>query len=551
MTLLSGDDLNKALEETYDLEAKLERSRSSIQAKLNASIPKVSITLPLLSTTPSHSVTNAVGKVDVANDLELGDSSSEAWSLIPLVGKLGGATIEDREKLRAKREEWEAAMERVEQAEAANCAAANSVANKKVAEMQKKAAAARKKARDAEWEMDEQARIFEEKQKESVKELHVQAVLASVSLATALCFGLAQWGCAGLIVSGVLSAVLNWLGVYRLWNVRATGIFQLLNSTFDKSKKQVNDAIDTVDDMIKGPLMKLNGAIDDLLEEQRPAFEKQAKMETALREVDPDFDVPDPEDLKRALDGCEDLVDDMLEKQQREIPKKLDEIARSTFAGRVATEKKSYDWYVVILPMGILCALNVTLALFLAYGQFAQLASPSTYAHGPRFMLEPERLAVTAAEQAEKARIYAQSLTAEFSEENVHKFFWTNVWTVVKPTLVQILLALLQSFAAWTISQRPVVARFVNKGIANLEGSINDEVNSDIADVVDKVFGQAFGEVNQVAEMFFPKCQKSLATVKVVLEKLQQGDKLAKKAGNLAKAFKDPKAALKGFKKMF
>eukprot|EP00397_Hematodinium_sp_SG-2012_P022393 GEMP01023199.1.p1 GENE.GEMP01023199.1~~GEMP01023199.1.p1 ORF type:complete len:548 (+),score=159.19 GEMP01023199.1:62-1705(+) len=547
--MLSGDDLDRALEETYELEEKLERSRSNIQGKLNATVPKVDIKLPLLSTTPA---TTAGRKADVAPDVELGGRTS---GYIPLVPNQGDGAIDEKEKLRQKLEEGEAAMEQAEQAAAANCAAAGSAANKKVAELQKKAAAARKKAREAELEMYEQAKIFEEKQKESMKALRGQAVLASVSLATAVAFGAAQMGSAGLIVSGIVSAVLNSLGVYKFWDGRATGIFELLNATFDKSKKQVNDAIDTVDDMIKGPLMKLDGAIDDMQEEQRPAFEKQAKMESAMRMIDPDFDVPDPEDLKRGLDGCEDLVDDMLEKQQREIPNKMDEMVQSRFEGRVATEKKSFDWYIVLLPMGILLLINVVLALILAYSQFSELASESTSAYVPRFLLEAEPGNATAAagghatlaEQAEKAR----SQIPKFSEKNAQNFFWANVWPVMKPTLVQIALGLLQSLGLWTVSQRPTVARFVNKGIVNLQGSVNDKVNKDIDGVVQKVFGQAFGEVNKVSEVFFPKCKKSLGTLKAVLEKQKEADKLAKQAGDLANAFKDPKAALGGFKNMF
>merc|ERR1712066_507332 len=115
--------------------------------------------------------------------------------------------------------------------------------------------------------------------------------------------------------------------------------------------------------MIAGPLQKLEGAIDNMTEEQRPAIEQMQQLEQTLQMVDPDFNIPDPEDLKKPLDGCEAMIDEFVEKAKREVPEKLDELADATLVGRLATDETLFNRYAVFLPMVVLFAVNALVAL--------------------------------------------------------------------------------------------------------------------------------------------------------------------------------------------
>merc|ERR1719436_1615601 len=120
-------------------------------------------------------------------------------------------------------------------------------------------------------------------------------------------------------------------------------IFDVVNSVFAKGKTTVVDALDTVDDMLAGPLERLEGAIDQLKEEQRPAIEQMQQLESTLRLLDPKFDIPDLDDLSKCLDGCDAMIDDVVDKAKREVPERLDELAKATRLGRVATDQYMFS----------------------------------------------------------------------------------------------------------------------------------------------------------------------------------------------------------------
>merc|ERR1712100_1016683 len=116
-----------------------------------------------------------------------------------------------------------------------------------------------------------------------------------------------------------------------------------------------------------GPLTNLETAIDDLIEEQAPVLDNMKKFETGLRTIDPDFDLPDPEDLKKPLDGCETMIDNFVGRAKKEVPEKLEETVQSTLAGRIATYGPTFNRFVVLLPLSVVLAVNVSLAVLQVY----------------------------------------------------------------------------------------------------------------------------------------------------------------------------------------
>merc|ERR1719343_1690279 len=108
-------------------------------------------------------------------------------------------------------------------------------------------------------------------------------------------------------------------GLAHTWKAKSEAIFDdVLNKVFVKLTDAVLKVLDTIDDVLQGPLDKLDGLIDGMIEEQKPTLAKMQQFEEAIRKLDPDFDIPDPRDLKKPLDGCEAMIDDIMEKAKRE-----------------------------------------------------------------------------------------------------------------------------------------------------------------------------------------------------------------------------------------
>merc|ERR1719291_894357 len=144
---------------------------------------------------------------------------------------------------------------------------------------------------------------------------------SATSVVMSLGLGALQLGAtAGPVISAVTSCVLCMAGLAHTWKARSESIFDLLNKVFGKLTDAVLMVLDTIDDVLQGPLDKLDGMVDGMIEEQRPTLAKMQQFEDAIRKLDPDFDIPDPQDLKRPLDGCEAVIDEIVERAKREVP---------------------------------------------------------------------------------------------------------------------------------------------------------------------------------------------------------------------------------------
>merc|ERR1719353_826650 len=82
------------------------------------------------------------------------------------------------------------------------------------------------------------------------------------------------------------------------------------------------------------------------------------------------------------------------------------------------------------------------------------------------------------------------------------------VMPYMKATFLQIFFSLVQVFLMMVASQGPRIVKFSNGIIIDLQKKINDKINHEIKEVVDKVFGDAFKCVNEEADKFFPEVNK-------------------------------------------
>jgi hypothetical protein len=509
--------LDQKLAQVEDLTVKLEVAEAKIHGMVSAAVPKVQIRLPKLN--PS-----TFGKTARQDP---GDRSAYVFNRLPLLNIQNMMpTLLDREPpasvaAAAVATEKKAASRRQE-----------SAAEKKAAEMAAKAAAAERAAQEAAGEMEEQAsKLAAEAQARARKRFlaPLLAALTSVAISLALASTGAVGQCLGAVIAGQAAAVLNIMGLAIVWKGRAEMIFGVANAVFSRVKEKVVDVLDTVDDMIVGPLKHLEGAIDNMTEEQKPALEQMQQLERTLRKVDPSFDIPDPEDLKKPLDGCEAMIEDFVEKAKREVPEKLDEMADATFIGRMSTNKALFHRIAVSLPLTCLFLVNAVVA-FLQVILTSPRAAAKLQTLAVALPAETVALARAVRPAAAERSLRGSSVIGVLPSEASFSFSsWSfpgelDFWPFLQPALIQIALALVQQLAILALSQGPRVCGVVNGAISSLENQVNKRVNMRVQGVVDQVFGTAFGEVKAQTTVFFPKFKGALGQLKEALKLAGQAE---------------------------
>jgi hypothetical protein len=334
----SGEDFDTAMKQVDELSEKLDEAQVQIFAMLTAAIPKVDIKLPQLS--PSLFCTTAC-----END----DNSLERAPLL-----VAESDLHDKARL------------------------AKSASTKKIADVQAKAIVAQHQLEQARIEMENNAKKTFVGQACTCKRLATQGMVAVGSLVMSVALAYLHLGALlGPLLAGIASAILNFLGLAHAWKQQADGIFAVTNGVFDRLKDKVLQVLDAVDDMIATPLHKLESAIDHLCEEQAPTLGNMKKFETALRTIDPDFDLPEPADLKVPLDGCDAMIDEFVDKAKREIPDKLEEMVQQHLPSRIATDSKTFSRYIVVAPLSIVFSLNLSLAVLQVFVSVANKSASS------------------------------------------------------------------------------------------------------------------------------------------------------------------------------
>jgi hypothetical protein len=507
----AGASLDEKLTQIEELTGKLEAAETKINGMVSAAVPKVQIRLPKVS--PS-AFGGAVRK-------DPGDRTGYVFSRMPLLNVQSMMpTLLDRDPPASV-----AAAAVAADKQQAPSRIVESAADKKAAEMAAKAAAAEHAAQEAAGEMQEQAsKLAAEAQARAKKRFLAPALAAITSVAIPMALASAGVGqFLGAVIAGQAAAALNLMGLAMVWKGRADMIFGVTNSVFSKVKAKVVDVLDTVDDMILGPLNKLEGAIDSMTEEQRPALEQMQQLESTLKKADPSFDIPDPADLKKPLDGCEAMIEDFVEKAKREVPEKLDELAGASFVGRMATDEALFQRLAVSLPLLCLFLVNAAVAFLQVV-----LTSPRPAAE-THTLAAAQSVAETVAQEssvgpAAAVRNLRGSSVVPSEPSSLSLPGEVDLWPFLQPAVIQIALSLLQQLAILALSQGPRVCGAVNSAISSLESQVNNRVNMRVQGVVDQVFGAAFGEVKAQTAIFVPKFKGALAQLKEAVKLAGQAE---------------------------
>lgn len=391
-------------------------------------------------------------------------------------------------------------------------ASAKASAKRKAAEAKAKEAAEAKQR--AEEELKDQAAQTQAQVTAAAKTAFASmgvVSLISVAIAAGMAAAASASAAAAMYLpylNAVLSAITQNLGIYKSHKAKFENIFELINSVITKAKDKVTTILDATDDMILAPLNELNDQIDQMEDDQKPALDKAKMLQSTLG-----VDVPEPGDLRKPLDGAEDMIEGFVDKAKKMVPGFLDEILGKTLPGQLITDKSKYNLYVITLPVASLVLFNILIAVATVYICATSAATPAETRRlsGGFLSANTQDLTILVAHSHSSGEDTHRSKTMTLPagmDQMVAGLSMDTVMPYMKPTLVQILLSLVQVVLMMIASQGPRIVKLFNGIISDLQKKMNDKVNNDIKEVVDKVFGDAFKSVKEQADDFFPKIKK-------------------------------------------
>eukprot|EP00928_Gymnodinium_smaydae_P042379 TRINITY_DN28549_c0_g1_i1.p1 TRINITY_DN28549_c0_g1~~TRINITY_DN28549_c0_g1_i1.p1 ORF type:complete len:542 (-),score=109.80 TRINITY_DN28549_c0_g1_i1:19-1644(-) len=409
--------------------------------------------------------------------------------------------------------------------------------------------------------------------KKLLEEVRAPVCAAACSLAVAFAVLLLPLPVAAVtkcVMAVLLSIFINFAGVAAAWARRAAGIFDVVNEAWNDVREEVASTAAIMSDLIVTPLQQqfeqLETTIDALAAKQKPILDTMSEMEASLKKVDSSFDIPDLDDLKRPLVGRSADVANLISNLKAELPSNLQSLARRSFAGRVATSKRTFTTYLVVLPLVTVLLLTVGLGMSLIpwpsaiedhlphqdIGKSSSHPLPASQSdiaiEGQADAISPNFGKANKVEHADavisdepsehrprKARFRrwrwwrrrpARKKNADWSsisqldgsgdEGNLGA---TSVFAFLMPTIAIILVLGVWLGVSFVLSQAERVVAAGNVAIDSLESTLNTSVNQEAQAAVERIVGDAFKDVQSRADAFFPKFNVCLSTLRSVVEK--------------------------------
>lgn len=386
-----------------------------------------------------------------------------------------------------------------------------------------------------------QAAAFKKMALAAVSSLAVAALVAYASLGNIL----------GPMVSGLSASLINWLGLASAWQERAQGVFALLQSALGKLEQKVDGELDSVQALVMKPATQVSGALDGLLEEQKPTLEKLKKFEHEIQKKKKDFRVPSTDDLKKPLDGCADQITKVFADVKKLLPEKLKEEVSSTTVGKVALDRGLFDRYLVYLPLGLILLVNVLIAasqvLVTAKLAYASVTGTMTTTTSPPVFLarslgasdpngtnstQLDSINASSTNSTNSPGLNLPGLNIPGLNVTALNFAALHLPTSsaeLQPALVQILLALVQVVVGLAMTQVPRLCEAVNATISSCEEKLNNIVNSKVNDLVKETIGTVLDAVKKKTDDFFGSMKHSIELLRKVLEDLVAAEEKAEK----------------------
>lgn len=345
------------------------------------------------------------------------------------------------------------------------------------------------------------------------RQLRAPLLAAASSLTLVVAAALAG---VGAIPAAVVVVVASTTGSICVWHARVANARTLVLEKLEASVASVLDVVRDVKESLLGLSDNVVAAIDKMAEEQQPALQKIRELESTL-----DVDVPDPNDLKRPLEGCRSKALSWVAQVEETIPSMINELASASFIGKLAMDPQLFIRVVVGLPALAILALNLSLAFAqLAFGVAQHAAQHDGAQHGAH-----DVRAATKAFEVQRSNATLDAVL--HPEQGLDWSAYLNPWmSQMGLMFVQVAVAMLLSEASW-------LCTFANGMLTRVEEKANISLNDQVSTVVGQVCGQSFSEVAAQCDMFFPRFKDTLSKLEQAMELARKAEALAAEADKL------------------
>jgi len=312
----------------------------------------------------------------------------------------------------------------------------------------------------------------------------------------------------------VVTVLLNTAGIYFFWNTAAMNVHGMGEGAIQKAKDKIGDVMGQLDDKLALPVKKIEAQIDEVGKDpqNKKVFSAGKKFESATG-----TDVPDPEDLKKPLNGIPKMLEDKCEEVKKLIYERIGDMIPDVI------EKKGTFWLCFILiPVAVYILAQVVMSVMNMPPDDTAEAEPAATrllsSVGSDAFMFARSLAETASGQSKVDNNSTKSDSSADSDLSAAKSamdaanqgmfspeMMALMWPYMKPVVMSCGMTILFAFIGWLFTQRPVIMKALNYFIGMMEGKVNGRINSEMSEMLEKIFGGTFDELNDKVDDFFPR----------------------------------------------
>jgi len=240
-------------------------------------------------------------------------------------------------------------------------------------------------------------------------------------------------------------------------------------------ENEVNTAVTDLSNMIQGVISSGKANVDDVLNEYKPKITLASKMESTLKKMDPELEIPDVSSIEGVLDSAADSVTNAFKELEAVLD--IEKMIPAPLQSEANFEKLAF--YPV---MGVLLAMQ----LFSTY-KSTQTTDASTD---------------DAAAAADDAAAAADDAAATDDAAD------SNQYAPVMAALSIFSSSVFSILIAFLLTQAVVIAKLVNTMINTIGGKVNAQVDAKLGAVCQEVFGKILGGIKSEILMIMKKMAK-------------------------------------------
>ena len=271
------------------------------------------------------------------------------------------------------------------------------------------------------------------------------------------------------------ACIVTFIGSLPTMKARAAQLSGVVFSRMTSVENEVNTAVTDLSNMIQGVISSGKANVDDVLNEYKPKITLASKMESTLKKMDPELEIPDVSSIEGVLDSAADSVTNAFKELEAVLD--IEKMIPAPLQSEANFEKLAF--YPV---MGVLLAMQ----LFSTY-KSTQTTDASTD---------------DAAAAADDAAAAADDAAATDDAAD------SNQYAPVMAALSIFSSSVFSILIAFLLTQAVVIAKLVNTMINTIGGKVNAQVDAKLGAVCLEVFGKIHGGIKSEILMIMKKMAK-------------------------------------------